>query len=138
VTSLKRGYSHEQQIQPPFRHDWHSCGPWPLSPPWVLANDAKVETGDDKFLDVIRRYESEIDAINASRGWSDDEIADRTDRAYAILEEMEGLPVLTAAGALAALDLVVKESSHSVLEDQFLAFILAVRDYIASTNPTHA
>ena len=51
---------------------------------------------------------------------------------------MEGLPVLTAAGALAALDLVVKESSHSVLEDQFLAFILAVRDYIASTNPTHA
>lgn len=97
-----------------------------------------METGDDKFLDVIRRYESEIDAINASRGWSDDEIADRTDRAYAILEEMEGLPVLTAAGALAALDLVVKESSHSVLEDQFLAFILAVRDYIASTNPTHA
>jgi hypothetical protein len=107
-------------------------------PAVVLANGTKVETGDAKLLDVIRRYNSEIEAINASRVWSDDEIDDRTDKAYAILEEADGLPVLGTAGALAALDLVVKESSHSVLEDQFLAFIRAVRDYIASTNPIQA
>jgi hypothetical protein len=103
-----------------------------------LAKGTKVETGDDKLLDLIRRYKSEIEAVNASRGWNDDEIDDQTDKAYAILEEMDGLPVLTTAGALAALDLVVKESSHSVLDDQHLALIRAVRDYIASTNPTQA
>jgi hypothetical protein len=99
----------------------------------AVALSVSAAPRDDKILAVIRRYRAEIAAINASGDLSDEELDAWIDRTDAILAEATGLPVLTAAGALAALDLVVKEGSHSVLGDSFLAFIRAVRDYTAST-----
>jgi hypothetical protein len=107
-------------------------------PAVILSVSARADTRDDKLLALIGRYNSELAAINASGDISDEELDACIDRTDAILAEAAGLPVLTAAGALAALDLVVKESSHSVLGDSFLDFIRAVRDYTASTYPTQA
>ena len=98
-----------------------------------LATSVKANPGDDKLLTVIRRYKSEVAAINASGDLSDEEIDAWMDRADAILAEAVSLPVLTAASALAALDLVIAEGLHSVLGKQFWALINAVRDHIAST-----
>jgi hypothetical protein len=92
-----------------------------------LPVSIKAEPTGDKSIEVIRRYQSEIAAING-RGLSDEEIDARTDRADAMLWEGIGLPVLTAAGAVAALDLIIAEGDCAHFED----LINGVRDYIAS------
>jgi hypothetical protein len=96
-----------------------------------LPVSIKAEPTGDKLLEVIRRYQSEIAAINA-RGLSDEEIDARTHRADAMLSEGIGLPVLTAAGAVAALDLIIAESA--INGDQFEELVNSVRDYVASTG----
>jgi hypothetical protein len=91
---------------------------------------------DDKLLAVIRRYESELAAINASVDLSDEELDAWVDRTDATLVEAAGLPALTAASALAALDLVATEGqvdSHSIYGARFLELVRAARNYIAST-----
>ena len=102
-----------------------------------LATSVKAHPGDDKLLTVIRRYKSEVDAINASGNLSDEEVDAWVDKADAILTEAAGLPVLTTACALAVIDLVVDEEdigSHSIYGEHFRALINAVRDHIASTE----
>jgi hypothetical protein len=90
---------------------------------------------------VIRRYKSEIAAINASGDLSDEELDAWVDRTDAILAEAAGLPALTAASALAALDLVATEGqlgSHGIYRAQFLELVNAASCYIASTDPAQA
>jgi len=103
-----------------------------------LATSAVANPGDDKLLAVIGRYKAEVDAINASHeDLSDEEIDAWVNRADAILTEAAGLPALTAASALAALDLVSDEEDigeHSIFGDQFRSLIEAIRGYIASTD----
>jgi len=106
-----------------------------------LATSLRVHPGDDKLLAAIRRYKSEVAAINASHGLTDEELDAWVDRAEAILIEAASLPALTAASAVAALDLVVAEgqvSSHSVYGARFLDLVNAARGYIASTDPAQA
>ncbi len=101
-----------------------------------LSTSLRVHPGDDKLLAVIRRYESELVAINTSGDLSDEELDAWIDRADAILVEAAGLPALTAASALAALDLVATEGqldSHSIYGERFLELVRAARNYIAST-----
>ena len=83
----------------------------------AVALSVSAAPTDDKLRAVIRRYESELAAINASVDLSDEELDAWVDRTDAILVEAAGLPALTAASALAALDLVVTEGqlgSHSI------------------------
>jgi hypothetical protein len=90
---------------------------------------------------VIRSYKSEIAAINASSDLSDEELDAWVDRADAILMEAAGLPALTAASAVAALELVVAEGqvgSHSLYGERFVELVNAARGYIASTDPAQA
>ena len=97
-----------------------------------LCKSAKA----DPLLKVICRYRAEIAAVNASHGLSDEELDAWVDRADAILMEAASLPALTAASAVAALDLVVAEGqvgSHSVYGERFVELINAARDYIALT-----
>jgi hypothetical protein len=102
----------------------------------AVALSVRSSPRDDKLLAVIRSYKSEITAINASGDLSDDELDAWVDRADAILMEAAGLPALTAASAVAALELVVAEGqvgSHSVYGERFVELVRAARDYIALT-----
>jgi hypothetical protein len=96
-----------------------------------LPVSLKAAPRDDKLLEVIRRYQSEIAAING-RGLSDEEIDARTDRADAMLWEGIGLPVLTATCAVAALDLIREEGG--IDGGPFEELINSVRDYVASNG----
>ena len=101
-----------------------------------LCNSAKAAPGDDPLLKVIGRYRAEIAAANASHGLTDEELDAWIDRADAILMEAVGLPVLTAASAVAVISLHVDEpilAQHSVYGDEFSTLVRAARDYIAST-----
>jgi hypothetical protein len=91
---------------------------------------------EDKLLGIIRRYEAEVAALNARGDLSDEETDAWIDHASEILTELDGVPALTAASALAALNLVVEEEDigeHSIYGDHFLELVDAVRDYIKST-----
>jgi hypothetical protein len=107
----------------------------------AVALSVSSAPSDDKLLAVIRSYKSEIAAINASSDLSDEELDAWVDRADAILMEAAGLPALTAASAVAALELVVAEGqvdSHSIYGERFLELVNAARGYIASTDPAQA
>jgi hypothetical protein len=94
----------------------------------AVALSVRSAPRDDKLLAVIRRYESELAALNASRGLTDEELDAWVDRTDAILVEAAGLPALTAASALAALDLVATEGqvdSHSIYGERFLELVRA-------------
>ena len=102
----------------------------------AVALSVRSAPRDDKLLAVIRRYESELAAINASVDLSDEELDAWVDRTDAILVEAAGLPALTAASALAALDLVATEGqldSHSIYGERVQGARRAARNYIAST-----
>jgi hypothetical protein len=96
----------------------------------VLANPS-----DDKLLDLIRRYNAEMAAVNTTRDLSDKELDAWIDRVGAILTEACGLPVLTGASAVAVIDLFIDEptrAEHIVYGDDFLALVKNARNYIAS------
>src|ERR1700675_2026921 len=59
------------------------------------------DPGDDKLLAAIRRYKSEVAAINASHDLTDEELDAWVDRADAMLPEAGGLPVLPTPGGMA-------------------------------------
>ena len=97
---------------------------------------AKADPGDDPLLQAIGRYKAEAAAIDARHeDLSDEDIDAWVDRADTMLTEAVGLPVLSAASAVAVIDLVIEEEDigeHSIYGEQFLALVKAARDYIAS------
>ncbi|MGA8692113.1 MAG: hypothetical protein WB662_20000 [Methyloceanibacter sp.] len=98
----------------------------------LSLSPTKTQPTQDKLLKVINHYKAEVAAINAVHdNLGDDEIDAWTDNADAILSEAAGLPALTAATALAALDLVVEEED---IGEHFKGLIDAVRGYIISTG----
>jgi hypothetical protein len=101
-----------------------------------LVTSATGDPSDGPLLEAIGRYQAEIAAVNASHGLTDDELDAWVDRADAILMEAVGLPVLTAASAVAVISLHVDEpilAQHSVYGNEFSTLVRAARDYIAST-----
>ena len=101
-----------------------------------LPMTAKADPGNDRLLELIRLYRAEIDAINASHGLTDEELDAWVNRADLILEEGFALPVLTAASAVAVIDLLLAEgliASHTFIRDDWVALTKSARDYIAST-----
>lgn len=98
---------------------------------------AKATPSDDPLLKAIGRYKAEVAAIDARHDdLSDEDIDAWVDHAHTILTEAVALPGMTAAGAVAVIDLVIDEEDigkHSIYGDQFLALVKAARDYIAST-----
>ena len=101
-----------------------------------LCKSAKAAPSDDPLLEAIGRYKAEVAAIDARHEDLSDEDIAWVDHADAMLTEAVGLPVLSAASAIAVIDLVIEEEDigkHSIYGDQFLALVKAARDYIAST-----
>lgn len=97
---------------------------------------------EDRIIEILKRYQAGCDALNATckvRGLSDGELDAIVDRNDKTLAEVVGLPALTAAGALAALDFVIAEQMEELAPDVFpfdgiIASLLdTVRGYIAST-----
>jgi hypothetical protein len=99
----------------------------------LAAVPLKAAPSDDKLLELIRGYKAEVAAINAAGELSDEELDARMDRADAILIDAVRLPVLTAAGAVAVIDLFVENdwplTQHSVYGDEFLALVKTARNY---------
>jgi hypothetical protein len=95
--------------------------------------------GEDRLVEIIRRYKSGVEALNATckvRDIEDEKLDAWVDENNELLASAVGVPALTAADALAALDLVVDEEEigdHSVFGEQMRALIYAVRGYIVST-----
>jgi hypothetical protein len=101
-----------------------------------LCKGAQAAPGSDPLLEVIGRYRAEIAAANATHGLTDEELDAWIDRADAILMEAVGLPVVTAASAIAVISLHVDEpilAGHAVYGDEFSTLVRAARDYIAAT-----
>ena len=97
---------------------------------------------EDRIIEILRRYRAGCDALNATckaRGLSDEELDAIVNRNDTILAEVVGLPAVTAAGALAALDFVIQDQMEELHPDVFpfdgiIASLLdTVRAYIAST-----
>ena len=107
--------------------------------------DVMIDRGEDQLLDVIGRYRAEL----ASWGTQADDMTDEwldasMKRADSILDEVESVTAIGAAGALAALDLL-KTIDLSTCDcaihgegidgEYFPSLIDAVRRYIvASAN----
>jgi hypothetical protein len=102
----------------------------------VLGSGGALANRDkDRLLDLIRRYNAELAALNAARDIEDEEVDAWMDRADAILIEAVGLPVLTAASAVAVIDLFVEQhwlTQHCDYGDDFLALVKNARNYIAA------
>jgi len=101
------------------------------------AKPAGKAAAQDKHVELVNRYWAEIAAINAKHDdLSEEEIEAAHDRIDGMLSSAADMPVLTAASAIAILDLVVKEEDigeHNIFGEHFKGLIDAVRGYIAST-----
>ena len=70
------------------------------------------------------------------RGMEDEELDARMNEGWEIMEQaIEQFPILTAAGALASLDLVLADEDHGVKasDEQDEALMRGVREYLTST-----
>jgi hypothetical protein len=92
---------------------------------------------EDKLLDVIRRYKAEAASWKTKRDISDEELDADIDRAEAILNEVEGLTAIGAAGAVAALDLLKTDymvSLNGMEGEHVTPLINSVRRYIIASS----
>jgi hypothetical protein len=88
----------------------------------------------DRQLTLIRQYEAELGIIDSIDDPSQRRIDSWHHKADTILGEAASLPCLTAASAVAVLDLIVKDEmleSTTIFSDHFPALVGAVKDYLA-------
>jgi hypothetical protein len=88
----------------------------------------------DRQLTLIREYEAELGIIDSIDDPSQRRVNAWQRKAHAILGEAASLPCLTAASAVAVLDLIVKDEmleSTTIFSDHFPALVGAVKDYLA-------
>ena len=97
----------------------------------------KAQPAQDKHVELVNRYWAEIAAMNAKHDdLTEEEIEAAHDKIDGMFSSAADMPVLTAASAIAILDLVVKEEDigeHNIFGEHFKGLIDAVRGYIAST-----
>jgi hypothetical protein len=86
---------------------------------------------------VIQRYKDEVASWKTKRDISDEELDADIDRADAILDEVEGVTAVGAAGALAALDLLGIDdmiADAATNGRYFTPLIDAVRRYVIASS----
>lgn len=92
--------------------------------------------GNDRLLELIQLYRAHVKAICDDcdmRDMNDDELDARCDRAEAFLAEAAKLSAMTAAGAMAALDLALeRDDSRYYIGRHRIGLLKAVRGYIAA------
>jgi hypothetical protein len=68
------------------------------------------DAGEDRVLTRIRRYDAEAEAFNSTEHKTDEESDAHADSTYnRTCSEFVGVPAMTAASAIAALDFVIRE-----------------------------
>ena len=101
----------------------------------IGGSAALTAQGDDPLFRLIHLYRVHIKAICDNcdvRDMDDGELDARCDAADVFLKEAAASPALTAAGAMAALDLALEDddSRYYVSRRYGNALLKAVRDYI--------
>ena len=106
---------------------------------------AKGEPG--QLAALIRRYWAEVDAFNADPAMEDDGLYFSEQPFDLTARQMIGVPARSADDALAAIELVIRDGEHSMIELDpdgskwarlHTSLVTAVRDYLASINPAQA
>jgi hypothetical protein len=105
-------------------------------PAIAICTGAKAAAGGDRMLELIRLYRAQVKSISDDckrRGMEDEELDARCDQADDILAEAARSPCLTAASAIAALDLVHEhdEGGYAVYGENRNNLLQAVKDYIS-------